>query len=62
MVAQARACAGFCSHVLGFGRLNVTMVTEDMSIWCFTGDLNERVEMRPRVVCVTRRDTIIHVT
>ena len=38
-VSQIGAWAEFCSDVLGFGRVNVTTVTEDMSMRWFTGDL-----------------------
>ena len=39
MVYQGGAWAEFCSDVLGFGRVNVTTVTEAMPVYWFTGDL-----------------------
>ena len=39
VVAEIGAWAGFCSDVVDFGRVNVTTVTEDMSMYWFTGDL-----------------------
>ena len=39
MVPEIGAWAGFCSDVLGVGRVNVTTVTEEMPMHWFTYNL-----------------------